>query len=129
MAEELPQNPMTKVELKNALIEDTMLGYEDHGIMTCFLYLDYGDSGAQGAGGYCLDTPKKEKDGKFSRKGVALGMDLIMRILNIVGVSKWEDLKGKHIRVKASLSGVQAIGNFLKDDWLDFKEFYKEIDD
>ena len=35
------------MEIKNAKIESTMLGTEDHGIMTCYLYLDYGDKGTR----------------------------------------------------------------------------------
>lgn len=113
-------------EIKNAKIESTMLGIEDHGIMTFMLYLDYGGSG-QGAGGHCLDKPLKKKNGEFiKRVGTGLGMELIMKVIEVVGVDKWEDLKGKHIRVKAERSGVTAIGNFLGDEWLDFDEFYKE---
>ena len=38
-------------EIRNAVIQSTMLGYEDHGILTCFLHLDYSGAG-QGFGGY-----------------------------------------------------------------------------
>lgn len=114
------------METKNALITGTMLGIEDHGIMSFMLYLSYGGCG-QGAGGYALDTPVKE-NGKFlCRIGTAEGLSMIMRILEVVGVGKWEDLKGKHIRVKADLSAVHAIGNILKDDWLDFTSFFTEV--
>jgi hypothetical protein len=48
-----------EIETKNAQIVDTMLGTEDHGIFSFSLNLDYGNSG-QNAGGYALDTPKKD---------------------------------------------------------------------
>ncbi len=114
------------MEIKNAKIESTMLGIEDHGIMSFMLSLHYGNSG-QGAGGFCLDTPI-EQDGKFvQRIGTAEGMSLIMEILKIVGVEKWEDLPGKHIRVKAEQHKVFVIGNFLKDEWLDFQQYFIDI--
>lgn len=114
---------MTEIETKNALIESTMLGKEDHGMMSFFLHLIYGDSG-QGAGGIRLDQWNKEKN---CNEGTAYGMSLIMRIMEVVGVDKWEDLKGKHIRVKCSWAKVHAIGNLLKDDWIDFDEFGKQL--
>lgn len=112
-------------EVKNAKINSTMLGMEDHGIMSFYLYLDYG-GGGQGAGGYCLDKPLKDEKNKFiKRVGTSAGLSVIMEILNTVGVTKWEDLKGKHIRVRASFSKVEAIGHLLEDRWLDFEEFFK----
>lgn len=114
-----------EIETKNAKITSTMLGFEDHGIMTLFLNLKYGQSSAQGAGGYCLDAPLKVK-GVFKRRiGTALGMDLIMSILKVVEVNTWEDLPGKTIRVKATHNKVHAIGNLLSDDWIDFDEFFR----
>jgi hypothetical protein len=113
--------------MKNAKITGTMLGVEDHGIMSFYLYLEYG-AGGQGAGGYCLDNPI-EKDGKFiKRVGSEAGMSLIIEILKVVGVDKWEDLKGEHIRVEATHNRVQKIGHFIKDKWLDFDEFFENYD-
>ena len=104
------------METKNAIIRSTYLGIEDHGIMTFYLNLDYG-SVYQSAGGYALDTVL-EKDGKFIKRiGYGKGMSLIMEILTIIGVEKWEDLPGSHIRVIAKHAGVIAIGHFLEDKW------------
>jgi hypothetical protein len=115
------------METKNALIKSTQLGIEDHGLMSFSINLDYGDS-FQGAGGYCLDGPRQDENGDFiKREGTAWGMSLIMEILNVVGVSNWEDLPGKHIRVKAHSTGVEAIGHITEDKWLTFKEFGKEL--
>jgi len=114
------------MEIKNAKIKDTMLGIEDHGIMTFMLHLDYEGSG-QGAGGYGLDAPIKQNGEFWKRVGIASGMNLIMEILKVVGVSKWEDLKGKHIRVRAEHNHVHAIGHLIKDEWLDFGEYFEEF--
>lgn len=79
-----------------AKIAAVSLGYEDHGIFTLMLHLDYGHSG-QGAGGYTLDTPV-HKDGKFKgRRGTAYGMEWIIRTMRAVGVKDWSELKGKTI--------------------------------
>jgi hypothetical protein len=94
----------------NAVITKTMLGFEDHGIMTFWLHLSWSGSG-QGCGGYCIDGTKK-------------GIGVIMEILKVVGVDKWEDLKGNHIRARQSLEKVHAIGNILEDKWLDFGEYF-----
>ena len=114
------------MEEKNAIIKSTKLGKEDHGIMSFMLHLDYGNSG-QGAGGYALDTPIRKNNEFIKRIGSAAGMSLIMEVLKVVGVENWEDLSGTHIRVRAEHSKVYAIGHIMKDDWLDFMEFWKEI--
>lgn len=119
-------NSGNNMEIKNAIIKSTMLGIEDHGIMSFYLNLDYGGSG-QSAGGYCLDNPIHQGNTFIRRIGTAGGMSLIMEIMEVVGVGKWEDLKNTHIRVKADNSKVYAIGNILKDKWVDFELFFEEI--
>ena len=72
-------------------IISTHLGIEDHGIMSFMIVFDFGGRG-RGFGGYALDT----YDEKLKKRvGTAYGMEVIMRILNAVGVDKWEDLVGK----------------------------------
>src|SRR3990167_10576868 len=88
------------MQIVNAKINGTMLGIEDHGIMTASVELDYGGSG-QGFGGCALDEPIKDASGKFLRRqGTAYGCEFIKRILWVVGVERWEALIGKHVRVK-----------------------------
>lgn len=80
-----------------AKIKSTMLGYEDHGIFTVWLTLDYGSSG-QGAGGWALDTPLKDEDDKFiKRVGTAQGLDFIIGVMRACGVQKWEDIAGRTV--------------------------------
>jgi len=107
------------IESKNATITSTMLGKEDHGIFTFVLHLDYGGSG-QGAGTYALSYGGYDEKEKF----VPYMGELLWRIMDTVGVRTWEDLRGEHIRVKADHCKVHAIGNFLRDKWLDFEEFF-----
>lgn len=116
-----------ETEIKNAKIESTMLGNEDHGIMSFYLYLDYGGAG-QGFGGYCLDNPIKDKDGNFiKRQGCAAGMDLIMKILQTLEVGSWEKLPGTVLRVEGSWNKITKIGHFMKDKWLDVELHFKEF--
>lgn len=114
---------MDTIETKNARIDSTFLGIEDHGIMTFVLGLDYGDSGHQGAGTYALDEWDEVNS---KRRGMSKSIELIRKILEIVSVEKWEDLEGKFIRVKAEHCKVHAIGNITKNEWLDFKRFWDE---
>jgi len=111
--------------IKNAVIDGTMLGVEDHGLLTFYIYLDYGGCG-QGFGGYALDEPLKV-DGRFvRRRGTAFGTEAIMRLLKVVGVSKWEDLKGKAVRADAEQSKIHRLGHYLKDEWIDLKALSEE---
>jgi hypothetical protein len=94
-------------------IRSTRFGYEDHGILTADLTVEW-PGGGIGVGGYALDTPKKNADGEHvGREGTAFGLDHIVQIMRAVGVQKWEDLKGKQIMVLfegASLWGATAKG-------------------
>jgi hypothetical protein len=74
-----------------ARVERVTLGYEDHGIFTCMLTLNYGLSG-QGAGGYALDRP-----GDDGRVGTAYGMEFIIRVMRACGVDEWSQIKGRTI--------------------------------
>lgn len=111
---------MNNNEIINAKITGTMLGLEDHGIFTSYLYLDYEKGMSQGFGGYVL--------------GDKYGSYYIKEILRVVGVEKWEDLKGKHIRVKRDLAqpsgwgySIKAIGNILEDIWFDPKQLAEDL--
>lgn len=102
-------------EIHNAKITGTMLGIEGHGIFTSFVYLEWEGAGI-GVGGYTL--------------GGQPGIDFIKEILEVVGVDKWEDLKGKYCRVETGGLGAPAkgIGNILEDKWLNPKEFFKKYE-
>ena len=109
-----------ETEIENALIASTTLGVEDHDIMTCWLGIEF-DSGGCGFGGYAFDKYDRETK---QRIGCAFGITSIRKILETVGVSKWEDLKGQHIRVEHEGIGgtITKIGHFMKNKWFSFKE-------
>jgi len=103
-------------EIENARITSTMLGVEDHGILTAFVTLEY-KSGMQSFGGYCMGNHDRHK-----RTESGFCADFIVNVLSVVGVEKWEDLIGKHVRADHDSMKVYAIGNLLKDEWFDPKE-------
>lgn len=111
------------MEIKNARITSTMLGREDHGIMTFMIFVEL-DGGSCGIGGYAIDQYNAETKGReFSPKG----LEAISRILEVVGVDEWEKLKGSYIRVEDNGWGgrITKIGNLMKDKWFDMEEFFR----
>lgn len=108
--------------IKNAKIQSTMLGREDHGIMTFMIYVNADDSFC-GIGGYCLDNFDSTTKTRVFR---AESMEVISKILEVVGVDKWEDLPGKYIRFEDNNWGstITKIGNIIDDKWFDIKSYF-----
>lgn len=111
------------MEIENGRIESTMLGVEDHGIFTCVLHISFNGSG-QGFGTACLDSYDTVKK---KRIGTRWGLEYIMRLMEAVGVDKWEDLQGKFVRVKRVNGLLVSIGHIVKDQWFTPKELAKEL--
>jgi hypothetical protein len=74
---------MTEYTREIAKVESTSLGFEDHGILTGYLHVNYGGA-AQGLGGYNL----------ASTAGAWL-----QGVLRACGVGTWEQVKGRTIYV------------------------------
>lgn len=98
-------------EIRNARIRKTFLGIEDHGLLTFTLDLDYGGSG-QGFGQYVL--------------GGEFGCKAIRAVLETVGVDRWEDLPGKHVRTDAEWTRIHRLGHIIDERWLDLAELAAE---
>ena len=111
-------------EIRNARIEDVTLSMVDHGVLTYGLTLDMGGLGCV-YGGICIG---KGYLGAKEFEGSAKGLESLMRIMNVVGVERWEDLKGKYIRIEDPGWGgiVDKIGNIIEDKWFSQKEFFAE---
>lgn len=109
-------------KIENAQITSADLSMEDHGCLTLSMSID-GSGWGCCYGGYCLG---KGYLGAKEFEGSAKGLEYIMRIMDTVGVSKFQDLKGKYVRVatKGWGSPVKIIGNVIKDQWFDPEEFF-----
>lgn len=105
---------MSEIETKNAIIESATITNDDHGLLSAWVHLEYGGSG-QGFGGYALYLPKSFTYHDMSAPNYA--GHFIWRVMEVAGVSRWDQLKGKTVRVRCSHSRVDAIGHIVKEDW------------
>lgn len=100
-------------EIKNAVVEGTFLGVEDHGILTYFLHLE-GEAWSQGFGGHVCD------EHNFLAAS-------IREILKTLKVDSWEKLKGTHVRVQGNDNKIHCIGHIIEDRWYDITKHSKEF--
>lgn len=110
--------------IENALIEKVDLSMADYGCLTLAMTLSGGGWGAV-YGGYCLGHGYLGSD-HFDGSGS--GLESIMRIMDTVGVERFQDLKGKYVRVATKGWGdtVKIIGNILQDKWFDIETFFSD---
>ena len=99
-----------EIEIKNAVIISTKLGYTEFDCLMLCINLEY-DGSSQSTGYFALGVK---------------GSEFIMKILKIVKVNDWSDLKGKYVRVKATEEKIYEIGNIIEDEWLCFRDFFKK---
>jgi hypothetical protein len=111
-------------EIKNVKITNVSLTMADHGCLTFYLTLE-GDGWGINYGGYCIGLGFLGSDSFTAENGS--GLVAIMRIMDTVGVERWENLKGKYIRIvdESWGSSVKKIGNIIEDKWFDIDEFFK----
>lgn len=111
-------------EILNAKITSVSITMADHGCLTFRVTLE-GSGWGVNVGGYCIGHGYLGAE-KFDATG--LGLEAMMRIMDTVGVSRWEDLKGQYVRAETDGWGgtVTKIGNILKDKWFDVDEFFKK---
>lgn len=112
--------------IKNALITNVDLSMADHGCFELAMMLEGGGWGVV-YGGYCLGKGYLGADDDFF-SGSASGMEYLIRIMDTVGVEKFQDLKGKYVRVATKGLGdpVKIIGNIIKDKWFDAETFFTD---
>lgn len=99
-------------DIENARIRSTFLGIEDHGLFATSLGLA-GDGWGQSWGPF--NTPPSKTSHQFLKK-----------IIEVVGVTSWEELPGKYVRIRRRDGLIKAIGNLMEDVWLDAGEFWKD---
>lgn len=112
------------IEIINAKITNTQLTMKDHGCLTYWITVEGSGFGVS-VGGYCIGHGYL---GATEFDGSVKGLEALMRIMNVVGVDKWEDLNGKYCRIVSNGLGstVNKIGNLIEDKWFDQMEFFAE---
>ena len=112
----------TKGEIVNALIENVSLSMADHGALCYYLTLKMNGLGCS-YGGRVIG---KGYLGAKEFQGYEKGTEALMRIMDVVGVHRWEDMKGKYVRVELPGWGgiVDRIGNIIEDKWFSQSEFF-----
>lgn len=128
--EEIEKLEKEEFIVENAKIDGTNLGYEHngHGILSCYISLDYGGSG-QSYGGYSMDGHNKSNPDLNNREPLKFGSAIIMKIVQVFK-RDWENLIGIPIRVlkRNRHSGpIIAIGHYLEDNWVYIKDLVREF--
>ena len=115
---------MKEPKITNMKITNVSLSMADHGCLTFGLTLEGSGFGVV-YGGYCIGHGYLGAD---SFKGNQYGIECLMRIMDTVGVERWEDMKGKYIRIVDNGWGstITTIGHIIEDKWFDVKEFFKD---
>lgn len=113
------------IETMNAVITYAKITNDDHGLLTAYIGLSYGDGGAQAFGGYSLYLPKSFT---HSKREAGYAGHFIWRVLEVAGVSEWSELVGKTVRARAEHSKVHAIGHIIKNDWFCPAEEFRALE-
>lgn len=100
---------MESDNINNAIITETFLGLEDHGILTFIIHCK-GHSFGAGFGCMGCNSP-----------ALPLALEKLFKVL---GVSSWEEIAGSYVRVKSLGFGseLEAIGHLIEERWLTAKE-------
>ena len=112
--------------IENALITNIDLSMADHGCLTLAMTLEGSGWGAV-YGGYCLGKGYLGAADDFF-DGSAAGTEYLIRIMDTIGVEKFQDLKGKYVRVatKGWGNSVKIIGNIINNKWFDAETFFAD---
>lgn len=112
------------MEILNAKITRVSISMADHGCLTFDLGLK-GSGWGIAFGGYCIGHGYLGADEFSAESGD--GLEAMMRIMDTVGVERWEDLTDHYVRVKSDGWGtrITKIGHITDDKWFDIDEFFK----
>lgn len=107
-------------EIENVRIDSVSITMEDHGCLT-FLIRVIGNGFGCGIGNYIGGHGYL---GSRYWSGSGSMLVAMMKIMNVVGVERWESLRGQYCRVKINDGIVVSIGNIIRDNWFDIKQFF-----
>lgn len=115
------------MEIENCKITNVSLTMADYCSLTFWITVEGASWGCSLGGFKIASGMLGAKPEEFTAEHGS-GLVAIMRIMDAVGVSKWEDLKGKYCRVKVNGWGdkISEIGNIINDKWFNVKDFFAE---
>ena len=110
-------------KIENVQISRVDLSMADYGVLTLEMPIT-------GNGWGCVYGGRVIGQGYLGAKefkGTPMGIEYIMRIMDIVGVEKFNEMRGKYIRVARTRWGdpIRIIGNLIKDRWFDADRFFE----
>lgn len=123
---------MNIYSIKPAIITNVSLTMADHGTLTFYItFKECNSSENRCLGGYTIG---KGYLGADNFEGSTIGLEVMMRIMDTVGVATWEDLVGKKVLIgfHEPYSGVKEITNieteksFYIEDFFNSRESEKE---
>jgi hypothetical protein len=89
---------------KLAKITGAKLEIKERGILNFWIYVDYEESGSQGIGGIALD---EWDEAKKRRVGTAYGCEMIRRLLEVLDVNDFSEMKDRMIWVHGEGEGLR----------------------
>ena len=112
--------------IENATIKKVDLSMADHGVLTLSMVLEGSGWGCV-YGGYVLGQGYV---GAKQFKGSAIGLESIMRIMDVIECDTFNQMNGKIIRVavKGISTPIKIIGNVINEKWFDAESFYSQED-
>lgn len=112
-----------KHNVRNAIIKSVSIDIE-RGILTGWIELDYGGYSQLLSGEFFLHMQDNDENKKNNNQSPG---HFIMRCMQIGGVQRWEDLKGKTIRIIYDNDKIYAIGHIVINDWFDIEVDFKKL--
>ena len=111
-------------KILNARIESVSLCYQND-VLTFYIGLKIQGGAGCRFGGYALD---EYDETERRRLPISLGLECLEEIMKTVGVSSWENLKDKYIRVVSRGLGesIEEIGNIMEDKWFNIEELFQK---
>ena len=111
-------------KIENAKVTHVDLSMADHGVICLEMTLE-GNGWGVVFGGLVLG---KGYVGAKEFNGSPDGMEYIMRIMDTLNSSKFNNMVGKYVRVATKGWGesVKIIGNIINDKWFDAESFFND---
>lgn len=113
------------MEILNVKIKNVTLTMSDYGCLTFYISV-CGNGLSVNIGGYSIANGYLGANEFRAENGN--GLVAMMKIMDVVGVERWEDLQGKYCRIKSYGLGstVKTIGNIIEDKWFDIGNYFAE---